>query len=58
MRHNWIFDVLTDLRSYAEVNNLPDIAVAAQQTLDVAEAEISVVGGGEGDAVPGGAATD
>ena len=55
MRHNWIFDVLTDLRSYAEVNNLPGIAVAAQQTLDVAVAEIAAI---DGDAVPGGVVPD
>lgn len=55
MRHNWIFDVFKDLRTYAEVNNLPGIAVAAQQTLDVAMAEIAVVAG---DAEPGGVAPD
>lgn len=55
MRHNWIIDVLTDLRSYAEVNNLPGIARAAQQTLDAAVAEISAV---EDDAASDGIVTD
>jgi hypothetical protein len=52
MRHNWIIDVLADLRSYAEVNNLPDIALAAQQALDVAAAEISAVAGSESNGLP------
>ena len=37
MRHDWIFDVLTDLRSYAEKNNLPAIA----QQADVARQELT-----------------
>ncbi len=41
MRHDWIFDVLTDLRSYAEQNDLPAVAAAAGRALDVAHAEIS-----------------
>ncbi len=41
MRHDWIFNVLRDLRSYAEKNNLPAIAVAAERALDVAHAEIA-----------------
>jgi hypothetical protein len=51
VRHNWIIDVLDDLRSYAEANNLPGIALAAQQTLDLAAAEIAAV---SEDAEPGG----
>ena len=43
MRHRWIIDVLTDLRAYAELNNLSATARAAEQTLDVAMAEISAL---------------
>lgn len=41
MRHDWIFDVLTDLRSYAEENGLNAIALEASRALDVARKEIS-----------------
>lgn len=41
MRHDWIFDVLKDLRAYAEANGLPDLAAKAGECLDVAEAEIA-----------------
>jgi hypothetical protein len=40
MRHDWIFNVLSDLRTYAEKNDLPDVANAAAQALAVAQAEI------------------
>ena len=41
MRHTWILDVLRDLRSYADMNDLPAIAISAAQTLDIAQAEIA-----------------
>ena len=41
MRHDWIFDVLTDLRSYAEKNDLPAIAQQAEIALDVARKELT-----------------
>lgn len=41
MRHDWIFDVLTDLRSYAVKNDLPAIAAAADSALDAAHTEIA-----------------
>jgi hypothetical protein len=40
MRHDWIFDVLADLRAYAEQNNLPALAAQVTATLQVAELEI------------------
>ena len=43
MRHAWILEVLTDLRTYAEGNDLPLIAAAADRTIDVARAEITAV---------------
>ncbi len=41
MRHNWIFDVLADLRAYADQNNLPALAAQVTATLQVAELEIT-----------------
>lgn len=40
MGHDWIFDVLADLRSYAEANGLTALAEKAAETLQVARAEI------------------
>jgi hypothetical protein len=48
MPHAWILDVLTDLRSYAEKNNLTAIAQAAAEVLVVAEAELSCPPGKDG----------
>ena len=41
MPHAWILDVLSDLRTYAEGNNLPAIALAAAQSFEVAQTEIA-----------------
>lgn len=41
MRHDWILDVLRDLLSYAHRNDLPALAARVEQTLAVAEAEIT-----------------
>jgi hypothetical protein len=40
MRHDWIFDVLTDLYSYAEANGLTNVAVAVDAALRAAKREI------------------
>lgn len=40
MRHDWIFDVLIDLRSYAQANGLPALAAKAEEALRIARAEI------------------
>jgi hypothetical protein len=40
MRHDWIFDVLADLRVYAEQNDLPALAAQVAATLRVADLEI------------------
>lgn len=49
MRHDWIFDVLNDLRRYALANNLPALAAQAEQALAVARAEIGAQSdGGDG----------
>lgn len=42
MRHDWIFDVLADLRSYAEKNGLTGLAAQVEVTLRVARAELEV----------------
>ena len=41
MRHDWIFDVLTDLHSYAVKNDLPEIAKQAEIALGVARKELT-----------------
>ncbi len=45
MSHDWIFDVLADLRSYAERNGLPRLAEKADELLDVARDEIGGLAG-------------
>jgi hypothetical protein len=44
MRHDWIFDVLSDLKAYAIANNLPAVAAKADEALAVARAEIDAQG--------------
>ena len=41
MRHDWIFDVLTDLRVYAQKNNLPDTAEGTEVLLRLVRAEVA-----------------
>lgn len=41
MRHDWIFDVLADLRAYADENDLPALAAQVTVTLRVADIELS-----------------
>jgi len=40
MSHDWIFDVLKDLVSYAERNGLPQLARKAEEALQTAAEEI------------------
>ncbi|MGP3698245.1 hypothetical protein [Rhodobacter sp. NSM] len=40
MKHDWILDVLTDLRTYAERNALVSLAAALDETIRLARAEI------------------
>ena len=57
MRHDWIFDVLTDLRLYAQKNNLPETAEGAEVLLQLVRAEVAARSdddGGEGATGPGG----
>lgn len=41
IRHDWIFDVLSDLKAYALANGLPVIAAKADEALAVARAEVA-----------------
>ncbi|MCE6951245.1 hypothetical protein LAZ40_07665 [Cereibacter sphaeroides] len=41
MTHDWILDVLSDLRSYAERNALPTLAAGLDETIRLAQAEIA-----------------
>ncbi|GEM_PF-1635250 len=41
MRHDWIFDVLTDLKAYAVANGMGRLAVKADEALVVARDEVS-----------------
>ena len=57
MRHDWIFDVLTDLRLYAQNNNLPETAEGAEVLLRLVRVEVATRSdddGGEGATGPGG----
>ena len=40
MRHDWVFDVLKDLLTYAQRNDLPALAARVQDALAVAGAEL------------------
>lgn len=40
MRHDWIFDVLTDLQAYADRNALQELAQKLEETLAVARWEL------------------
>lgn len=44
MGHDWVFDVLRDLKSYAEANGLPALAAKAEEALRVAEIEVLGLG--------------
>ncbi len=41
MRHDWIFEVLGDLRTYALANDMPLLAQKVDETLRVARAEVA-----------------
>lgn len=58
MRHSWILDVLRDLETYAELNDLPAIAASVAQTLGVAQAELAALHSGDGDDPSVGGAAD
>ncbi len=43
MRHDWIFDVLADLRKYADKNDLPEIAAETDRMMAVARRELAAL---------------
>lgn len=43
MGRNWIIDVLADLRSFAEMNDLPMLAEELARTARVAQRELAMV---------------
>jgi hypothetical protein len=45
MRHNWIFDVLSDLHAYAERNGLPELAQKIEEARLLARVEIGRIEG-------------
>ncbi|MCF8485742.1 MAG: hypothetical protein K9G71_11025 [Rhodobacteraceae bacterium] len=47
MRHEWIFDVLEDLKTYAALNGLQDTAAKAEEALRAARAEVGLSMAGE-----------
>lgn len=61
MRHEWIFDVLSDLRLYAQSNGLPALALKAEEALRIARAEVAAnppaEAGQDGDTCGGAPAT-
>jgi predicted transcriptional regulator len=44
MRHEWIFDVLSDLKTYATNNDLPALAVKVEEAITIARAETDAQG--------------
>jgi hypothetical protein len=41
MRHDWVFDVLSDLLTYATQNGLPRLAARVSEAIDEARSEIA-----------------
>ena len=56
MGNDWILDVLADLRRFAQLNDLPLLAVQLDETAIVANAELSILQEGAPVTVRGGAA--
>lgn len=46
MRHEWVFDVLEDLKSYALANGLPALAAKAEEALQIAAVEVAAQSAG------------
>ncbi len=43
MGYDWIFDVLEDLKSFAEANGLPALAAKADEAIKVATQEVAAL---------------
>ncbi len=44
MRHDWVFDVLSDLLAYATRNGLPRLAAKVSEAIEEARREIDAPG--------------
>lgn len=49
MRHEWVFDVLSDLLSYATQNGLSGLATRVSAAIDEARREIDAISDGADD---------
>ncbi len=49
MRHDWVFDVLSDLLTYADRNDLPRLAAKVSEAMNVARDELADRAGGPDD---------
>lgn len=54
MSHDWVFDVLDDLHSYAVANDLPALAAKIEELVQIAAAEIAAKSGDQGGTPPSG----
>ncbi|APX21901.1 MAG: hypothetical protein CML50_18975 [Rhodobacteraceae bacterium] len=54
MRHDWIIDVLTDLKTFAQANALDALAEQLDEAQLVAEVEMASDAGGNGIGLRGG----
>ena len=52
MRHGWIIDVLTDLKTYSKTHGMVALAQKVDEALRVARAEIAAQGPDNGDNGP------
>jgi hypothetical protein len=52
MAHEWIFEVLQDMRSYSQKNGLPALMVQLDEALRVARMEIGAKTGSQADDDP------
>jgi hypothetical protein len=43
MGYEWIFDVLKDLKAFADANDMPELAAKSQEALTVAAAEVALL---------------
>ncbi len=50
MRHDWVFDILSDLLAYATQNGLPRLAARVSDAINEARSEIAVIGEGSEEA--------
>jgi len=48
MGHDWILDVLTDLKTFARANGMPSLAAQLDDASFVAQAEITSLSEGKG----------